>query len=422
MSLRGRLLAFAAFAVPAGSIIEPKVFLVVLAPLLALALIWLGRREGRALPLFPWGAAWLAAAILLWAGLSAAWSLDPPNTWKKLGDLCLVAAGALLLFGASRQLTPRDGRVLGAALALGILIALLAQWSELATGGFLVRTFHEGRHESLSYLVRGISVATILAWAAVIFLHRSGHPRLAIALGLFALVTLWITEGTAAALSASVGAAAALAFFAFPRRMVTALAVIAAAWVLAVPFVMKGTMAELDPQHLAARPGLISAYHRLSIWGFTAGKILERPVLGYGLRAGRKVPGGAKTFTLAGDPEHRALPVFSMHPHNGPLEWWLELGLPGAVLGALTIYLLFGWPRRIRDQATRALVIGQLVTAFGILNLSFGVWQIWWLVTLVLAAYLTLCVLESADRADLPRLAGPSHGAPRPEQQSGGAP
>lgn len=406
MSPRGRIMAFAAFAVPMGSIIEPKVFLVVLAPLLALALAWLGRREGRTLPHFPWATAWLAALILVWAGASAAWSLDPGNTWKKLGDLSLVAAGGLLLFAVPRRLTPRDGAAMGLALTAGIVIALAAQWSEWASDGLLVRTFHAEADGSLSPLVRGVSVAAILGWAAVVFLLRAGRPGLAAALGLFALATIWITDATAAALSVSLGALLCLVLLALPRRAVTALAVLAALWVLASPFVMRGAMTAIDPQHLQGRPGLISAYHRLSIWGFTSEKILERPLLGYGLRAGRKVPGGARTFTLARDPGRNPLPVFAMHPHNGPLEWWLELGLPGAALGAIAVFLLFQWPARIQDRGTRALVAGQAAAAFGILNLSFGVWQIWWLVSLVLAAFLTVTVLESAERADLPLRAG----------------
>lgn len=406
MSPRGRLLAFTAFAVPAGSIIEPKAFLVVLAPILIIALLWLGRREGRALPHFPWGAAWLAAAILIWAGLSAMWSLDPGNSLKKFGDLVLVAGGALLLFGTARHLTPRDGQVIGLALTLGVILALLAQWSERATGGALVQLFHADTAGPLSPLVRGISIAAVLVWAAVIYLYRTGSPRLALTLGLAALATFWIAEGTAAAVSISIGAILCTGFFALPRKAVSWLAVIAAIWVLLVPLAMKGAVAVIPLEKFQGRSEMLSAYHRLQIWNFASDKILERPVLGFGLRAARKVPGGEQTFTFNRPGRPVELPVFAMHPHNGPLEWWLELGLPGAAFGAVVVFLLFRWARRVRDRWTRALVLGQLVTAFGILNLSFGVWQIWWLTALVLMAYLTVTVLECAERADLPRFAG----------------
>ena len=134
MTPRGWLLAGAGFAIPVGSIAEPKVVVIVLALLLLAGLLVLGRREGRALPHFPWGAAWLAAAILLWAGVGAAWSLDPASSFKKLADLGLAAAAGLALLGSDRRLTPRDGQAFGTALCLGIALSVAAQWSELATG------------------------------------------------------------------------------------------------------------------------------------------------------------------------------------------------------------------------------------------------------------------------------------------------
>lgn len=415
MTPRGWLLAAAGFLIPAGSIIEPKVVLIVLALLLLAGLLGLGRRDGQALPHFPWGAAWLAAAILLWAACSAAWSLDPANSFKKLADLVLTAAAGLMLFGCDRRLTPRDGQAFGAALSLGIALCVAVQWSEIATDGFLVQVFHEDRAGSLSPLVRGISVAAILVWPALIFLSRAGARGAAILLGAGALVTFWFTEGTSAALSLSAGAVSFAAFMVLPRKAVGGLAVLAALWVLAAPVTMNAVTTAAESRGIYQEGAKDSAVHRLVIWNFTSSKIMEHPILGYGLRAGRKVPGGDRTIML---PQNgRLVPhlLFSMHPHNGALEWWLELGLPGAALGALVVFLLFRWPQRITEPVTRALAVGQLVTAFGIFNLSFGAWQVWWLVTLVLAALVTLIVTECADRADLPARAGiPSPGETGP--------
>jgi O-antigen ligase len=406
MTPRGWVLAGAGFAIPVGSIVEPKVVLIVLALLLLAALLALGRCDGRVLPNIPWGAAWLAATILLWAALSAAWSVDPASSFKKLADLALTATAGLALLGSERRLTPRDGLAFGTALSLGITLCVLTQWSELATDGFLVRLFHDDWNGTLAPLARGISVAAILVWPALIFLTRAGARWAAIGLGAGALATFWFTDATAAALSLSAGAILSAGFIAMPRKAVGVLAVLAALWVLAAPLTMKALTAATETTQLDQGTLKDSATHRLVIWRFTSAKILERPILGYGLRAGRKVPGGEQMVMLPQDGDLKPRRVFSMHPHNGPLEWWLELGLPGAVLGALAVFFLFRWPRRIAGRTTRALVVGQLVTAFGIFNLSFGAWQVWWLVALVLAALVTLIVVENADRADLPTRRG----------------
>ena len=76
---------------------------------------------------------------------------------------------------------------------------------------------------------------------------------------------------------------------------------------------------------------------------------------------------------------------------------WMKVLLP---LGALAVFLLFRWPERIRDPVVRSLLVGQLTTAYGIFNLSFGAWQTWWLVALVLAAFVAAVVVEGVQATD----------------------
>ena len=139
MTPRGIILAVMAFALSVGSFAEPKVFLIVLALQLVAVLLWLGRKDGRALPDFPWAAAWLVLVILIWAGASSWWSLDAAQSLSKTIDLALVGIGALLLFGAERRLPPGDRNVFGIALAVGLVVFFILQWSELATDGVLIR-------------------------------------------------------------------------------------------------------------------------------------------------------------------------------------------------------------------------------------------------------------------------------------------
>ncbi len=402
MTPRGIALAAAAFALSVGGFGEPKIVLLVLALLLVVILLWLGRKEGRALPDFPWGAAWLVLAVLVWAGASSMWSLAPARSLAKLIDLSLVGTAALLLFGAPRGLAPREREVFGKALACGLVMFFLLQWSEIATDGGLIRWLHglgeQGTQMAMSNLVRGISVSTLLIWPAMVYLRRAGRPGLGLAFGLAVLVTLWASPATSAALSASLGAVACLVLIRLPAGAVRWVAGLAAVWALAVPLALGVATKAVDPDRYLQSGVKSSAVHRLVIWRFASDKIMERPFLGHGLRASRVIQGGREQVLLGGKNRRFEVDIFSVHPHNGPLQWWLELGLPGAVLGALAVYLLFRWPARFGDPVVRALLVGQLTTAYGIFNLSFGAWQTWWLMTLVLAALVTAIVLEGARR------------------------
>src|SRR5207244_777034 len=86
-----------------------------------------------------------------------------------------------------------------------------------------------------------------------------------------------------------------------------------------------------------AMPSLrTSALHRLIIWRFATDHIAERPVLGWGMDASRELPGGKTSVR-----DYLDLPpsivlegsVMPLHPHDAILQWWVELGIIGAVLG-----------------------------------------------------------------------------------------
>jgi O-antigen ligase len=144
----------------------------------------------------------------------------------------------------------------------------------------------------------------------------------------------------------------------------------------------------------------VSAAHRLLIWDFVATRISERPLLGWGMEGSRAVPGrdahpSPETlgrFRLSG-PAAGYLPnaeLLPLHPHNGALQIWLELGAIGAFVGAMLAFLL-------GRAATRAARPGVATAGAVTAMLSFGAWQEWWVGAELMAA---------AAVAGLPRRGG----------------
>ncbi|MDX1486411.1 MAG: O-antigen ligase family protein [Alphaproteobacteria bacterium] len=366
------------------------------------------------LPGFPWAAAWFVAAVLVWAGASALWSIAPGRSLMKLLDLVLVGGAALLLFGAERRVPPRDTQAFGLVLACAAGLFYLMQWNEIITDGALIRWLSglpaSEIEKAMAKLVRGISLAALVTWSALICLHRARRTHALVLLGALALATLWATTAAAAALAATLGAVAAVIVLRLGAGAVRWLGALAATWVLIAPLVLGGATHLIDPYHYGRTQENISTVHRLAIWRFATEKIAERPLLGYGLRAARDIPGARDKIPLGGIGRGLEFDMLSVHPHNGPLEWWLELGLPGALLGALAVFLLFRWPARIRDPVIRALLVGQLTTAFGIFSLSFGIWQTWWLMALVLSGFLSTVALQGAELTEPGARAAPEGG------------
>jgi hypothetical protein len=78
------------------------------------------------------------------------------------------------------------------------------------------------------------------------------------------------------------------------------------------------------------------------------------------------------------------------------LQWWLELGLPGAALGAAALFWLFHQIARVAiDRVEQGLLVGQMTAAIIISGLSYGAWQSWWLAGLILGLIMSRICLRA---------------------------
>ena len=115
-----------------------------------------------------------------------------------------------------------------------------------------------------------------------------------------------------------------------------------------------------------------------------------------GLDAARAIPGGRETFDLLVNIDGDTTPgeFLPLHPHNGFLQIWLELGLPGILLvGFVTLAALRAIHKHVRHRFEKACVAATCVAGILLFELSFGAWQGWWQATLWVAAALTIAVV-----------------------------
>ena len=148
-----------------------------------------------------------------------------------------------------------------------------------------------------------------------------------------------------------------------------------------------------------------SGAHRLVVWRFVGDRIAEKPYLGWGLHATRRLPGRDADARhdpyyadiLAVSPYHpkSRVPVTSVHPHNATLHIRVELGLPGMILyAALYCLVCLALLRRYSVGPGLAAGAAVITSAFVTGQLSFSVWQSWWLTTQFLAAALLLAMIR----------------------------
>lgn len=330
-------------------------------------------------------ALWLLLTFIAWVAASALWSVNAGSVqWLKL--LLLSALGLLFAAGAASAKTRLLMLSAGQA-------ALLVMGPLLAAEVLLQMPLNRAAQpdvdpvELTRNLSRATSVLTAVVFAAAAGLVALGGAwRVALA-GFAVAATAWIAalqpEQTANLLAIAAGAVAFALALAAPRVALIATTGVLGAWVLLAPFVTP--LLPTDQAFLDSLPYSWAA--RVGIWDYVCTRIWEQPLFGHGLEAARLV---TDRIVIHND-DISALPV---HPHSASLQIWFETGLVGALLAASA--LIVGGltlAQALQRQRAAAAGIAASFAALGLsANVSYSLWQEWWVATLFIAAALAAAV------------------------------
>lgn len=328
------------------------------------------------------------AVLAVWTLVSFAWAPAMPvvNWAKAFAAIVLIA---LLLRGVDAAPDQSRG-ILGAWAALLVLLLV-----ERITGGFLLGLERTGESELLRYdtLSPGLAFLTCLTFPTALILWRR-YRRAWIAIAAVAVCFgLGVTYRMDAAPIALIAGAIAFLCVWIAGRF----GFVAVAALLALTAMSWGTLSTLAwgddlpawfTQHFTRNWGL-----RVEIWHRVDELIRARPVLGYGFDAARVV----------GEPNAVAVGVSRdvnfLHPHNGLLQVWLELGVIGvAAFLTWSALALLGLQRRAQDKPALATTLATVLALSVFWEVSFGIWQGWWLA----AIGLTFVALRVAVRPSAP--------------------
>jgi O-antigen ligase len=290
------------------------------------------------------------------------------------------------LAAADRVSAPRR---LASLLLAGFVAAMVMATADLATGGALSKPFSTRTYQPAWLNQASVAFAVLLLPSAAALAGR-GRRLLGLLFAAAGAATIFALAGTAAKSALAIGILVAVLCGWRRAAVARVAAVLTAVAVVTAPL----TFARLDraPEVFHAADWVkLSAGHRLLIWSFVGDRIAEHPLRGWGLDSSRAIPGGR-------DPIRPGETWLPLHPHDAALQVWLELGVPGAVLFALLggwawlAYADTRWPRL--DSAAAG---GSLATAFAATAATYGIWQEWWLGTLLFALFMVLVMVRAAE-------------------------
>lgn len=318
----------------------------------------------------------LAIILLLglaWAGFSTLWTAQRAQVVEDSVALKL-AVQLPLYFAAWCGARRADPAIAG--LALRILAWGLAAYGclllvEAFTGGGVYGTLRVLIEDPIrpdlgrKNIAQGSFVLALIWPVAAVAGLRGGAPlwlAVPMAVGTAVLAQGFLSDAPVLAVGLALGVGATV--WIWPRSAPKAMGLAAAGMMLVMPLLILAVRMAGAGAHLPT-----SWDQRMGYWAFTMGRIADHPWRGWGLDASR-------AFS----------PEIQLHPHNGALQIWLELGAVGAVLAALTWAFVFRRLARDERSLLTAGTAGSVAVYLFFGLVSFGVWQEWWLALAALVA------------------------------------
>ncbi len=387
------------------------------APLFAVAAIGIAALElfrWRTLPMPGGPVPCFMAGLAAWALISWWWSITPDETVKTGLALALTFFAGAVVIGAARRLEGRDQKIFRAGLIVGGAVGFALIAFEFASDAWLAQHLYDLRGKKL-FLVHqrhtaamnpGLAATALFFWAWALAV-KARYPGRAAGIAIAVAFSLFLLSDSDAVVAGMIAGAVVFgAVLALPRTVPLVLAAAIAAGIVTAPLVPGLFPDPLEPDTDLTWLSM-SAAHRIVIWKNTVPHIKDKPILGGGFDTTRalykdrveyhfpKVTQGKAVITV-----YEPIPL---HPHNGVLQVWLELGLVGAlILLGLLLAVIRAIATGIGDNTDKAAALALTTTALTIASISFGAWQSWWLASILLGAAFMVAAIGPAVRATQP--------------------
>lgn len=317
---------------------------------------------------------------------SATWALVPAQSIKVgLSFAGLAIFGLVMLFQAKHQ-SEAESASTQTALIAGVSCALLLLVIGTVYGVMTEQPLwgKEGQHP-LSTLSHAQTVIAVFLIPCLAILWDRGTKAKAYGAIMIAVaaVTFFHLEHSASNLAILVAIAALILVRITGRIGIIILCSAIALAIIAMPFVLSTFMPTQESLDALTSHdgGWSSENHRLHMWRFVTDAISNGSfAFGFGADASRGFPGANEKIMWG-------IELMPLHPHNGALQVWLELGAIGVAIVALVPLLIF---KATKDMPKHELAIqAALLSAYLIpWLLSYGVWQSWWMAL----AWLTVAI------------------------------
>lgn len=362
------------------------------------------------------------AAGTIYIAVSLLWSGDPRSTAISavlLAILLLAVTHTAAIFRfCPRPWIEHIARALLVAwiLALGFLLFelltndMFKKWlfwpfRALRWNGFALPGFDPSEgpvHIPPQAIKWNMAPLNYLLWPSLLILSAQNIPALVqrvLGAGLVGalLLTIYLSDHKTSLVALICAIAAFITALRYPKAVHR---VLQAYWVIGFIVIIPLALWAYDKQlHLENRTSPTLAA-RLILWNYTAQHVGERPILGVGAAATRRIDNQREAVSKAPQP-----PGFQYalrtgpHAHNVFLQSWYELGLIGTAIFLACGLLVLNSLRRF-PAATQPYVLATAATVLVTDAASFGLFEPWFMATFAFCCIITSLAVNEHERVN----------------------
>lgn len=341
-------------------------------------------------------------ALIGYGAISSIWSIAPfASILLSLKLLGLVILGVFWCHFLN-QLEEKQKQQIVISLLAGIIFGLIFVGVDHAKGNPWLSLTGKTPAKAFSQGSLAISLAV---WPCFYWLFKKDILG-KILLAVFAMSTLLILTKIDCDTSFVVlvlGGLAALAFTIWYQSCWVLLKTILPLSIFITPFI---ALTLFSPQFIPKYNEWIrspSYIERFYLWNAAAREIKKNPILGYGMGStpfldpSKEVMYWSYLDKMDTRQEVASLRI-PLHSHNIALQYWLELGMIGMIIGTwFLLATLLMIQRAQLNRTAEIFCIGFFINALGIAWISLGIWQNWWIACLWLVGGI-LSTIVCSDR------------------------
>ncbi len=353
-------------------------------------------RKGIKLTIYSIQPILIFSGLLLIGAFSLIWSYNASVSLDRLYHLLAVFFIGCMVLGSAHLQISRSANLRTSSIAylIGIFPCLLFVLLEAIIGNssFNISSFLD---ITLSLSNPTVTIIAVFALPGCLLLWKGIGPKSAIIVFITSCIVIFSSNSLAANIGLIVGSLVTIIILLGGKKAFDFTSI---SMILIVLFLPITRLIHDSPfsflRKLLENTGISippSALHRTYIYDFVLDKIIDNPFVGWGLGVSRYLPGSQNKIL---DLNRELIPL---HPHNGVLEVWVELGVIGALGLSLVIWILMrGIKNRVQDRASAAVLAGASTGYMTIGLASYSIWSSWWMTTGILAA--SLCTTLFAHR------------------------